>query len=334
MGDRSLGVIIAAYNAAATIDQTLASVAAQTRRPDQIIVADDASTDDTVARAMRWKELLPIEIVTLEENSGAGIARAQGVAGLDTDLVALIDADDLWLPDHLALLSATHAEHGGLIAPSCHRWLPGVALKEYRTNLPAPDRQLEAFLFRNLIMSSTLFERSVYDEVGGFRAYRRSQDWDLWVRMLAAGTRITLARPTTMIYRIRPTRWPLDQILSTHIDILERFIDEHEGPMTDVAQRSIVSHRARWALHQSFTATALGNVRDARRLARHAMRGDLRLKARAVMMMLAPRVGLRMKRQRGTGTLQIDTFDATAVNSGSPTQRSAGAAERGGRDRI
>src|SRR5206468_3114930 len=101
-------------------------------------------------------------------------------------------ADDVILPDHLSVMTQAHDEHGGLIAPSYFRWRPGLALKEHPSKLPAPDRQLEAFLFRNYIVNGAVFERALHDSVGGFRSYRRSQDWDLWIRMLAAGARITL----------------------------------------------------------------------------------------------------------------------------------------------
>src|SRR5438045_2757626 len=96
----TIGVVISAYNAAAFIDQALASVAAQTRGPDAVVVVDDGSTDDTAARARRWAPRLPIRVLQHESNRGLCAGRRTAIEGLETELVVLLDADDVWLPEH------------------------------------------------------------------------------------------------------------------------------------------------------------------------------------------------------------------------------------------
>ncbi len=98
-----ISVIIPAFNAETTIAETLDSVAHQTRQPLEIIVVDDGSTDSTAAIAGKH-HLLPRVIRT--KNKGAAAAINCGIAAATGDLLAFIDADDLWLEKKLELQCA------------------------------------------------------------------------------------------------------------------------------------------------------------------------------------------------------------------------------------
>jgi glycosyltransferase involved in cell wall biosynthesis len=95
----SYGVVIPAFNAAATIGETLKSVAAQTVRADAIVVVDDGSTDDTAAQVAACG--IAVTYVR-QENAGPGSATTRGFAQLATPVIATLDADDLWLPEKIA----------------------------------------------------------------------------------------------------------------------------------------------------------------------------------------------------------------------------------------
>ncbi|WP_217571168.1 glycosyltransferase family A protein [Mesorhizobium sp. GbtcB19] len=93
------GVVIPAYNASATIAETLRSVAAQTLRPELVVVVDDGSTDD-LAAAISGIDL-PLRLLR-QDNAGPGSATTRGIAALSTPFIATLDADDLWLPGKIA----------------------------------------------------------------------------------------------------------------------------------------------------------------------------------------------------------------------------------------
>jgi glycosyltransferase involved in cell wall biosynthesis len=95
---RNYGVVIPAFNASGTIAETLLSVAAQTVRPELVVIVDDGSTDD-LASAISGTEL-PIRLLR-QANAGPGSATTRGIAALSTPLIATLDADDLWLPDKI-----------------------------------------------------------------------------------------------------------------------------------------------------------------------------------------------------------------------------------------
>jgi glycosyltransferase involved in cell wall biosynthesis len=89
------GVVIPAFNASATIAETLLSVAAQTVRPELVVIVDDGSSDD-LASAIAGIDL-PLRLLR-QDNAGPGSATTRGIAALPSPFIATLDADDLWLP--------------------------------------------------------------------------------------------------------------------------------------------------------------------------------------------------------------------------------------------
>ncbi len=97
----TVSVVIPAYNAAGTLERALDSVAAQTFADHETLVVDDASTDDTVAVATRFRECRPdlrLRCVPMDRNSGPAAARNRGIAEAAGTWIAFLDADDAWHP--------------------------------------------------------------------------------------------------------------------------------------------------------------------------------------------------------------------------------------------
>ncbi len=96
--EQLVSVVIPAYNAAATLDETLRSVRSQTHHALEIIVVDDGSTDHTRAIAERHAAADDRVQVVTQENAGLAVARNEGWHRAQSDLIAFVDADDLWAP--------------------------------------------------------------------------------------------------------------------------------------------------------------------------------------------------------------------------------------------
>jgi len=96
----TVSVVIPAYNAERYIGETLESVLAQTYRDFEVVVVDDGSTDGTREIVRGYGE--PVRLVE-QPNSGPAAARNRGVREARGEFIAFIDADDLWLPEKLAL---------------------------------------------------------------------------------------------------------------------------------------------------------------------------------------------------------------------------------------
>jgi glycosyltransferase involved in cell wall biosynthesis len=94
----TFSVLIPTYNAAETIEATLASVFRQTLQPDEIIVLLDGGTDDTLSRIERFKDRITI---ACQENHGVAFTRNRLVKMAKGEILAFLDHDDIWHPKYL-----------------------------------------------------------------------------------------------------------------------------------------------------------------------------------------------------------------------------------------
>ena len=113
-----ISVVIPCYNGARFLEQALASVREQTRPVDEVIVVDDGSTDDSADIARR----AGVTCLSLEENMGPGASRNRGIALCRGEIVAFLDCDDYWMPEHIrqddGAPRAISAELAGILANS------------------------------------------------------------------------------------------------------------------------------------------------------------------------------------------------------------------------
>ncbi|HLX86986.1 MAG TPA: glycosyltransferase family 2 protein [Acidimicrobiales bacterium] len=296
-------VIVAAYQAAGTLDQALASVAGQSVAPAEVVVADDGSTDDTVEVAQRWAGRLPLRVLTTAVNHGPSTARHRAVEAATQPLVALLDADDLWLPDHVETLLALYRRHGGVALARFLRWAPGSGLGSHPADVapvPAPGAQLRAFARSNFAWIATLFERSLYERAGGFRAELRvGEEWDLYIRMVRLGAVIHRAGHPTALYRVRAGSLMWDDAgIDDRIRVMElaaaEAVDGHERRAFAAGRRRFSSERS---LLSAYRLASEGRRWAARRAALGTARGHRRVMVRGAAMVVAPRLTERRRRQ-------------------------------------
>ena len=106
-----VSVIIPTFNRAALVREAVASVKAQTYRDYEILVVDDASTDDTREALAAGRE---VRVLRQADRRGVAAARNRGIAAARGEWLAFLDSDDLWLPEKLARQMAYLADQPDL----------------------------------------------------------------------------------------------------------------------------------------------------------------------------------------------------------------------------
>lgn len=190
-----VSVVIPCYNSTESIERSVSSVLKQTCRPRQLILVDDASTDDgcTLSRLYTLKnvarELIPaIDVVPLSANGGPAYARNVGWERASQDYVAFLDADDAWHPDKLRLQYHWMRQNPAVVMSGHQsrvlndgRRLPDTP-EAYLATLITPGK----LLLKNLFPTRTVMLRRDlplrFDP-----CLRRAEDYHLWLRIVLGG---------------------------------------------------------------------------------------------------------------------------------------------------
>ena len=206
--DAAISVVIPAYNAGRTIAPALESVLAQSSLPEEIIVVDDGSADDTLEIASAFGGIVK---VIKQANQGSAAARQTGTDEARGDYIAYLDADDWWLDNKLAvcrailrsqpvnflfadLRRARHGEAEERFLPRNTSFYPIAEQYLDRATAVAGIEQLFALPQEQglgLILdgfpvypSTMLVNKQALGAVGGWNPrFRRSQDFDVAIRL-------------------------------------------------------------------------------------------------------------------------------------------------------
>ena len=186
-----ISVIIPLYNKEQFIEATLLSVLNQTFSEFEIIIINDGSTDKSVT-ILNDIDDKRITLYTTK-NKGVSHARNYGISKANTDLIAFLDADDLWDPNHLENLHTlyTNFPNCGLYATNYHKqFFYGKKIKTHfngvsKDHFGIIDDYFLASTSDSIAWSSAvMIPKKIFHELGGFdEAMRSGQDTDLWIRI-------------------------------------------------------------------------------------------------------------------------------------------------------
>jgi glycosyltransferase involved in cell wall biosynthesis len=211
-GDLSIVSIIPLYNGARWIEGTIRSVFTQTVQPDEFIVVDDGSTDDGPAIVEKLAQERPITLLR-KPNGGQSAARNFGVAHSRSALIALLDQDDRWYPNHLEALQRAFAAQDGMPLGWAYSDFDDIDSDGLMVNrmyvstplLENPKRKLGTLLSQGVIIqpSSTIISRIAFEEIGGFdERLCGYEDDDLFLRIFRAGYDNAYISSSTSQWRI------------------------------------------------------------------------------------------------------------------------------------
>jgi glycosyltransferase involved in cell wall biosynthesis len=223
----SISVVIPVFNAGHRLGAALASIDAQHHDgPLEVIVVDDGSTDDTptaiAALAGRVRAVR-------QDNAGPAAARNTGLAMATGEIVAFLDADDLWPDDKLAhQLAALEGDPDldVVLGRISYVGLPGAIIPD----IAFEDEARQSL--SNVHLGSGLYRRRSFERLGGFdESLRFSEDHDFFLRAREVGLRMRVLDHVTLIYQL-------------HDQNMTRGRKAVEMSLTTVLKRSLDRRRA------------------------------------------------------------------------------------------
>jgi glycosyltransferase involved in cell wall biosynthesis len=275
----TFSVLIPAYQAATTIVEAIESVLAQTRKPHEVIVCDDGSTDDLLGAVEPYLDRI---VLVRRDNGGGAAALNTAIRQATGDFVAGLDADDAYLPQRVEALSELGAMRPDLdiLATNMYFERDGqiVGHMYERREFPVDDQRRAildwCFLFHPAVRRSRMLE------IGGFdTGLRIAYDWDCWLRLILSGSRAGLLNEPLTRYRLVSGSLSDDRprSLSERVTVLRK---ASHDPGLSSEERAFVADRLEAARHRALLAEA-----------RSALRGrDDRARRKALAVVVGPRM--------------------------------------------
>ena len=272
-----VSVIVPCYKSGAFVRGALDSISRQIHADWEVLAVDDGGPDDGTALAVReFAENFPghrVELLQHETNRGLAAARNTAMKAARGDFFALLDPDDIWLPEHLesALAGLKSAD---LCVSRARSIDPG------GTDLGPflGDRmqgQIAAFPVslageNFLLPSCTVFRRSVFDAIGGFDEtplMMQGGSWDFWLRCHATGFLFHFLPDENVRYLKHPGGLTKNYLTTTRgcAECLKKHVRSGHPDLLPHLREALYVHLARLAyLKISFRdCSALRDARDA-----------------------------------------------------------------------
>ena len=197
-----LSVIMPSRNAGPYLDAALRSIRQQQIAVHEVLLIDGGSTDDTLDIAAAHRRAgLPLQILQIGEATPA-IARNKGIAAAGGELIAFLDADDLWPADKLARQVARLGSEPRLRMVSGYvRYFESASADGLQ---PEPGSRTETLF--HVHVGSCVYRRDVFDEIGGGfdESLLYSEDVDLMLRVREAEIPFSILRCVVLYYRLHP----------------------------------------------------------------------------------------------------------------------------------
>lgn len=268
-----ISVLLPIHNAAATLPACLQSLARQTFTDYEVLAIDDGSSDETpaiiAAAAARDVRIVPINAGRI----GLPAALNLGLALARAPIIARMDADDVMHPDRLARQYHALQEHPALalvasrvVAFPAHAVRAG--LREYlrwQNRVVTPEHiATEIYVEAPFVHPSVMFRRAVVQELGGYTDQPWPEDYELWLRMHAAGVQMQKLPDNLLAWREHPTRATrvdpryareaFDALRATYLARDHRL---HSGrPLVYWGAGRVTRQRARRLIEQGFSPIA------------------------------------------------------------------------------
>lgn len=303
----TFSILVAAHDVAEHIGAALDSVLAQSLPPLEIIVCDDASTDELEAALEPYRHR--IRYLRHDENRGEAAAKNTAARAATGEFVAILDADDVFYPERLEALRTLAVERPDLdiLTTDAYFVAGGTIIRRcYEPYWPfVTDDQRLGILERNFVFGLAAVRRERLQAIGGFdETIRWTTDWDCWIRLILGGSRAGLVAEPLAEYRVRETSLSGDRVrhLRGRIQTLEKAsaLAGLSARERETVEAALADQRRALALEETRASLAAGRA-DARGRALGVARDRAQppsARAKAMVAAAAPGLVGRLARAR------------------------------------
>jgi GT2 family glycosyltransferase len=241
----TFSILIAAYQAEPFVVSAIESALGQTLPAHEIIVCDDGSTDGTPRAIEPFRDRV---VYLQKDNGGEASAKNAAARAATGEFVALLDADDTYLPERLEALGQLAAARPDLdiLTTDALVEADGEIVRRVYADASRFDvaDQRRAILRGNFICGHCAIRREHWLAVGGFdESIRYTADWDCWIRLILGGARVGLVYEPLSVYRV----WP-GSLSSSRV----AYARGHLQTLQKTAARTDLSAGERAVLEESF----------------------------------------------------------------------------------
>lgn len=183
-GSPLISVVIPYYNRMDTIDDTLASLSAQTYKAFEVILVDDGSTEEASIRKLQelsWNSLK--HQLIHQKNQGVANARNTGIAKARGKYIICLDSDDLLEPTYIEKCLLVLESRPDVAVVTTHQYMFGVINELFRKSPFDPAR----LYHDNMIITAAAFTKEAWSESGGYKSGIGYEDWEYWISLSEVG---------------------------------------------------------------------------------------------------------------------------------------------------
>lgn len=201
MSNPLISVVIACYNHAQYIVETLKSVEAQSFQDWECIVINDGSTDDSSKTIQTYITNKPKFKLINQENKGVSSARNRAIKNANGKYILPLDADDLLSVNFISSMTQKIESDKNITLV-----YPEVTLFGKKNKLwKLPPYNYKALLSENMIVITSLFKKTDFEQCGGFdeNMHKGSEDWEFLIRLLNGNKLAEKASDAMLFYRIK-----------------------------------------------------------------------------------------------------------------------------------